>query len=70
VSLGPGPPIIWGGPIPPGPGPPLGSLVLLLAVFWLVRRFFLGLPPACEPAGTLKFPPAPLLLMAFLFIVF
>ena len=26
-----------------------------VAVFWLVLLFFLGLPPAWEPLGTLKF---------------
>ena len=54
VSPGPGgPPIILGGPISPGPGPPL--LFTGVAVFWLVLLFFLGLPPAWDPLGTLKF---------------
>jgi len=31
---------------------------VLLAVFWLVRLFFLGLPPPLLPPGTRKLPPA------------
>jgi hypothetical protein len=41
---------MFGGPIS------LFELVTGVAVFWLVRRFFLGLPPDWEPVGTRKFP--------------
>jgi hypothetical protein len=44
VSLGP----IGGGP--------MSGLGIGVAVFWLVRRFFFGLPPDWDPVGTLKLP--------------
>ena len=50
VSPLPGPaPIMLGGPMS------VLGLETGVAVFWLVRRFFLGLPPDWEPLGTLKF---------------
>ena len=50
VSPLPGPaPIMLGGPMS------VLGLETGVAVFWLVLRFFFGLPPDWEPLGTLKF---------------
>jgi len=34
----------------------MSGLGIGVAVFWLVRRFFFGLPPDWDPVGTLKLP--------------